>query len=308
VRNVTVRRCRGEGIALNNANASLLQSVSIARTPVNFRVGRSRDVVLSNFDTAKFLAAGVLFEGSSSPIVLEWSGGFMETSVEEPIAGCPFIHITSPREEDTITISGVWMNGHATDEFFDTVGVKVENPLYFDGFTMRGVVMNDLTAAGEWVNFSPGVSDDVGFNDLSEVSLTEGTPNFPRQLGIFTKQSYRFEYLTASAKSLTVSGTTTEFAALGGAPIELEEFSMLVTTAFSSAADGTMRLSYPGATAHWGTVTLTNGLAANTLVDLLSQLTRTKSITAGVEVFTMAANTPLTVTGAARFRLRGIVY
>jgi hypothetical protein len=304
IEDLDIQNTAGTGCVLTNGNMAHLKNVSITRCTTGLIAERCTQLTMTNVDIAKFTVAGFVMQGSPAQNVVVWNGGFMETTVDTPTAGAPFIHLKNMRSTDALYIAGLWCNGHFTDEAFDTTGLKIEDPLYVDNVTIDGTVFYNVKTAGTYTGVA---NSEIGLVDARGISTVGGGGSFTRQMGVLTQASYNFDFFT-NEKSLTVSGTTNEYIVPTGGPIEIKEMSMLVTEAFSGAGNGALNFGVNGAgTAFGSALVLTNSAAANTVTDYTSSLTNTKS-TASFDRITFAASTPFSTTGKARFKVRGIVY
>jgi hypothetical protein len=304
IEDLDIQNTAGTGCLVTNGNMAHLKNVSITRCTTGLIAERCTQLTMTNVDIAKFTVAGFVMQGSPAQNVVVWNGGFMETTVDTPTAGAPFIHLKSMRSTDALYIAGLWCNGHFTDEAFDTTGLKIEDPLYVDNVTIDGTVFYNVKTAGTYTGVA---NSEIGLVDARGISTVGGGGSFTRQMGVLTQASYNFDFFT-NEKSLTVSGTTNEYIVPTGGPIEIKEMSMLVTEAFSGAGNGALNFGVNGAgTAFGSALVLTNSAAAGTVTDYTSSLTNTKS-TASFDRITFAASTPFSTTGKARFKVRGIVY
>jgi hypothetical protein len=304
IEDLDIQNTAGTGCLVTNGNMAHLKNVSITRCTTGLIAERCTQLTMTNVDIAKFTVAGFVMQGSPAQNVVVWNGGFMETTVDTPTAGAPFIHLKSMRSTDALYIAGLWCNGHFTDEAFDTTGLKIEDPLYVDNVTIDGTVFYNVKTAGTYTGVA---NSEIGLVDARGISTVGGGGSFTRQMGVLTQASYNFDFFT-NEKSLTVSGTTNEYIVPTGGPIEIKEMSMLVTEAFSGAGNGALNFGVNGAgTAFGSALVLTNSAAADTVTDYTSSLTNTKS-TASFDRITFAASTPFSTTGKARFKVRGIVY
>jgi hypothetical protein len=228
----------------------------------------------------------------------------METTVDTPNAGAPFIHLDLMQPEDSVYIAGVWMNGHFTDLGYDTVGLSITNPSYVDNVTIDGTVFYNVKTAATYTGVA---NSEIGLVDARGISIVAGGGSFTRQMGVMTQDSYEFDFFT-NEKDLTVSGTTSEYIVPNGSPIEIKEMSMLVTEAFAGTGNGALNFGVDGVgTAFGSNLVLTDPTAAGTVTDFTSSLVDRKS-SLSFDRITFAAPTPLATTGKARFKVRGIVY
>ena len=304
IEDLDIQNTAGTGCLVTNGNMAHLKNVSITRCTTGLIAERCTQLTMTNVDIAKFTVAGFVMQGSPAQNVVVWNGGFMETTVDTPTAGAPFIHLKSMRSTDALYIAGLWCNGHFTDEAFDTTGLKIEDPLYVDNVTIDGTVFYNVKTAGTYTGVA---NSEIGLVDARGISTVGGGGSFTRQMGVLTQASYNFDFFT-NEKSLTTSGTTNEYIVPTGGPIEIKEMSMLVTEAFSGAGNGALNFGVNGiGTAFGSALVLTNSAAAGTVTDYTSSLTNTKS-TASFDRITFAASTPFSTTGKARFKVRGIVY
>jgi hypothetical protein len=304
ITNVDVKRTPEEGIMFKNGNMAHLVNVSITRCTTGIVVERSTQFTMTNVDIAKFTISGLLVQGSAAQNVVIWNGGFMETTVDTPNAGAPFIHLDLMQPEDSVYIAGVWMNGHFTDLGYDTVGLSITNPSYVDNVTIDGTVFYNVKTAATYTGVA---NSEIGLVDARGISIVAGGGSFTRQMGVMTQDSYEFDFFT-NEKDLTVSGTTSEYIVPNGSPIEIKEMSMLVTEAFAGTGNGALNFGVDGVgTAFGSNLVLTDPTAAGTVTDFTSSLVDRKS-SLSFDRITFAAPTPLATTGKARFKVRGIVY
>jgi len=304
IEDLDIQNTAGTGCIVTNGNMAHLKNVSITRCTTGLIAERCTQLTMTNVDIAKFTVAGFVMQGSPAQNVVVWNGGFMETTVDTPTAGAPFIHLKSMRSTDALYIAGLWCNGHFTDSAFDTTGLKIEDPLYVDNVTIDGTVFYNVKTAGTYVGVA---NTEIGLVDARGISTVGGGGSFTRQMGVLTQASYNFDFFT-NEKSLTVSGTTNEFIVPTGSPIEIQEMSMLVTEAFAGTGNGALNFGVNGSGTAFGSgLVLTNPTTLNTVVDFTSSLTSKKS-SLSFDKITFAAATPLATTGKARFKVRGIVY
>lgn len=304
IEDLDIQNTAGTGCIVTNGNMAHLKNVSITRCTTGLIAERCTQLTMTNVDIAKFTVAGFVMQGSPAQNVVVWNGGFMEATVDTPTAGAPFIHLKNMRSTDALYIAGLWCNGHFTDEAFDTTGLKIEDPLYVDNVTIDGTVFYNVKTAGTYVGVA---NSEIGLVDARGISTVGGGGSFTRQMGVLTQASYNFDFFT-NEKSLTVSGTTNEFIVPTGSPIEIQEMSMLVTEAFAGTGNGALNFGVNGAGTAFGSgLVLTNPTTLNTVVDFTSSLTSKKS-SLSFDKITFAAATPMSSTGKARFKVRGIVY
>lgn len=304
MRNVFVTSCAQEGVKLRNANASSLRDVSITRCTTCLVISRCRGVHMSNVDLAKFTVSGLLLEGGSTPIMLTWNGGFMEATADEPAAGAPFIHYTGAIASDSIRIAGVYMYGHDTDLTYDTTGVHIDAPTFVDNFVLDNVLMRDITTAALYTSVQ---QDEIGYVDFRGVRRSEATPAFTRQIGVLTEDSYEFEYFTDGI-DLTSTASVTVYPFVEGAPLEITEFTQLVTTTFNGAGNGTLLVGYADDNDYFASLTLTNATAAGALTNFVSSFTRARVSLSAITELTFAASVAFGTAGAAKYKFRGWVF
>jgi hypothetical protein len=304
ITNVDVKRTPEEGIIFKNGNMAHLVNDSVSRCTTGIVVERSSQFTMTNVDIAKFTVSGLRVQGSPSPVVLVWNGGYLEASVDTPNVGAPFIHLDAMRNTDSVYIAGVWMNGQFNLSGFDTVGLSITNPVYVDNVTIDGAVFYDVKTAASYTGVA---NSEIGLVDLRGVSVAGGGGSFTRQMGVMTQNSYEFDFFT-NEKDLTVSSITSEYIVPTGSPIEIKEMSMLVTEGFAGTGNGALNFGVNGdGTAFGSGLVLTNPTASDTVVDYTSSLVNKKS-SLSFERITFAASTPFSITGKARFKVRGIVY
>jgi hypothetical protein len=304
---VLITHCPETALIISNGNATSLRDVSIGRCDIGSVFKRSRLIACHNFDVSKFETAGIVFDSSpaGSPLVVTIDGLFMETTdAVTPISGCPYLHVDSPVEADSIHITGAFFNGHKTDLALTCTALQVSTPTFWDNFCIQGE-FNDFDLAAVFTSVGAG---EVGANvDLRKVSLVDATPAIPRKIGVRTAASYDIDLLSDEV-DLSATGSTRLMPLLSGHPMRIHEFISWATEEWDGAGNATLQVGTEDSSTHWASLTLTEGTLLNALTDHLASFTLTDSGQADVLFFLVNVSAAFSTTGKAKFKMRATVY
>ena len=301
--NLEVRKCAEEGFKIKLAHAGHMLNTQVHRCATSMSIERSAGFVMTGCALEKFTTAGLVVTGSASaPMTLQWNGGYMETSTDTPTAGAPFFKFASFREEDFVSIEGMYCNGNFATQAYDTVGIEIDTPIMIDQTSFRNTTFKDIKTAGLFTSIGVG---DIGEVDLSGVQLVDGTPDFPRNIGIRTKNSYDISFVTEGI-DLTSSGTISVYPINGGSPIRVKQLQEWITIG-TDATPGNVSFGVNGSGTAFGSTAITASAAVDAVDDILSLLTNTELAATSFERIIIKSDGTAT-TGSAKYMMKATVY
>ena len=241
---VYVKNCADTGVDLRFSNMSSLLNCSITRCRVGLHIERSRPVTLMNVDIAKFIEVGIEIKGSSYATLVNYYSGFMETYVrskngrieEETQTGAAFVRFKNLQPNDTITLSGLWMNGHWQNGGSDCAALVVDGGARVSNIHMDRTIMHDV-ALPLRIDKSPL----GGLNSVSMTRLTRTgeTPALERIAGLFTDSSAPFQ-IVSQPIDLSRPNEHILFAAPGRGPLRVFEILEIIDDGYFGNSDGTL--------------------------------------------------------------------